>query len=160
MATTKRQIVDEAFEELALGGAFNVPPEDKLRALRRLESMVAQWESKGIALGYNLPLNATDSNLDDDSGVADKHVLALQLNLAIALAPSFGKMVTPETKMAAKDAYADLLGEATTPASQNGLRAGVPLGAGNKGWRSGYGASTFTPEPAVILTTGGTELEV
>lgn len=144
MAITKRQLVDEAFEELAIGGAFNVAPEEKLRALRRLESMVAQWESKGIVLGYALPASPGDSNLDDDSGVADRHVLALQMNLALALAPSFGKAVTLETKLAARDAYADLLREATTPQSQNALRAGVPLGAGNKAWRSGVAAFTTT----------------
>jgi hypothetical protein len=159
MAITKRELVDEAFEELAIGGAFNVAPEDKLRALRRLEAIVARWESLGIALGYALPVNPTDSDLDDDSGIADRHALALQLNLAIALAPSFGKAVAAETKTAAKAAYDDLLREATTPDTQQ-MRGGMPMGAGNKAWRGGNYPATFTAEPDAAITSGGDELEL
>lgn len=158
MSYTKRQLVEEAFTELGLGDAFNIPPEDKLRALRRMEAMIAQWETRGIALGYALPLNPVDSNLDDASGIADKYVLAVQMNLAMALAPSFGKAVATETRQQAKAYYDALLIEATTPPQQQ-LRGGMPLGAGNRNWNWSQGGSAFTPEPNGVLTAGGDELE-
>ena len=142
---TKREIIDEAFEELGLGGQFNVTPQEQQRALRRLESMVAQWQAKGMVATYVLPVPPAESALDDEAGLTRAETLALQLNLAIALAPSFGKMLPIETKTAAKAAYEDLLRVAVSP-PQQALRAGLPLGAGNKTWR-GYVNFTLDAAP-------------
>lgn len=157
MSYTKRKLVEGAFAGLALGDAFNVPVEDKLMALGIMEAMIAQWEVRGIVLGYTMPLNPDDSNLDDESGIAPKHVLAVIRNLELELAPTFGKVVAPERARQAKTYYDALLLAATQPPQQQ-LRAGMPLGAGNR--RYGYyGGSPFTPEPSGVITAGGDELE-
>jgi hypothetical protein len=63
MSYTKRQFVDAAFEEIGLASyVFDLTTEELLpRLVRRLDAMMAQWNAKGIRLGYPLPTSAADS---------------------------------------------------------------------------------------------------
>jgi hypothetical protein len=96
--------------------------------------MMADWNGKGIRLGYPLPGSPQDSELDEPTLVPDSANQAILTNLAIRLAPSYGKMLMPETKAVAKDSYNTLLQRATAPIPQQ-LPATMPSGAGNKPWR-------------------------
>lgn len=52
MAYTKRDIVAMAFEEIGLAGyVFDLQPQQLEGALRRLDSMMATWNGKGLRLG-------------------------------------------------------------------------------------------------------------
>lgn len=131
---TKDEIVTQALAELSLGDAqgFDISPEEKARALVRLEGMVAQWASPaiGIRIGYN-----AGDDLDAESGVSDDVAETLTLNLAKRLAPGYGKALSPQTLQAAKEGYDLLLIAAAYPPEQQ-LPHTMPRGQGNKPWRT------------------------
>lgn len=132
MGWTKRDIVSAALEEVGLGDyAFDVDPRQVNGALRRLDSMMAMWNAKAIRLGYPLPSSPSNSDLDEESGLSDMHVQAAVLNLAIQIAPSFGKQVSFETKRAAREAYNAML---TNVAHKNTMQmpSSMPVGSGYK----------------------------
>jgi len=135
MGYSKRQFVAAAFEEIGLASyVFDLSPEQLQSALRRLDAMIADWNGKGIRLGYPLPGSPQDSDLDEPTLVPDSANQAILTNLAIRIAPSYGKVVMPETKAVAKDSYNTLLQRATMPPEQQ-IPATRPAGAGNKPWR-------------------------
>ncbi len=159
MSYTKRQFITAALEEIGLASyVFELQPEQLESALMRLDSMMANWNGKGIRLSYPLPANPEDSSLDEATTVPDSANDAIIKNLAIMLAPAYGKTVQQETKVAAKDGYNTLLARATFPREQR-LPRYMPLGAGNKYWAN-YGTA-FVNRPAENVQVGGDgELEL
>lgn len=136
MGWTKREFVTQAFDEIGLASyAFDLTPDQMQSALRRLDTMIAAWNALGIRLGYPLPSNPQDSDLDEQTNVPDSSNEAIYTNLAIKLAPSYGKQVMPDTKMTAKESYNTLLSRAAMPMEQQ-LPGTMPSGAGNKSWRN------------------------
>jgi len=134
MGWTKRQFVTQAFEEIGLAAyVFDLNPEQLQSGLRRLDSMMATWNAKGIRLGYPLPSSPQDSDLDEQTNVPDSSNEAIYLNLAIRIAPSFGKTPSVDTKATAKAAYDNLLSIAAMPMEMQ-LPGTLPVGAGNKPW--------------------------
>lgn len=148
MAWTKRQLIAQAFEELAIGEDFELSPYQWQNALVRLDSMMATWNNSGIRLGYPIPSSQGSSDLDQDSGVPDVANEAIFLNLAIRLAPSFGKQVSPDTRASAKTAYGELEAKAAFPMEMQ-LPGGMPLGAGYK-----RTVQRFTAQPEEQLLAG------
>jgi len=129
---TKRQIVMEAYGELALAGyEFDITPQEVQTALRRLDSMMATWEGQGIRVGYAMPANPNDSDPDTPSGLPDMAVETVLLNLAVRLAPGNGKALSPETRRTARIGYTLLLTAAANPVQQK-LPDTLPQGAGNR----------------------------
>jgi hypothetical protein len=135
MGWTKRQFIEQAFDEIGLASyAFDLGPEQMQSALRRLDTMMAAWNALGIRLAYPLPSSPQDSDLDEDTLVPDSAYEAIICSLGIRLAPSYGKQVMIETKTTAKQGYDILLQRATFPLEKQ-LPATTPSGAGNKPWR-------------------------
>ena len=135
MGYSKRQFVAAAFEEIGLASyAFDLQPQQFESALRRLDAMMASWNALGIRLGYPLPSSPQFSDLDAQSEVPDSANEAIITNLAVKLAPSYGKQVMPDTKATAKETYNTLLSRAAVPMEQQ-LPSTMPSGAGNKPWR-------------------------
>lgn len=134
MGWTKRQLIDEAYGELALQGyEFDISPEEQLTALRRLDTMMATWEAKGVRVGYAFPSSPDDSDPDQDSGLPDMAVETTYLNLAIRLAAGFGKQLSVDTRRSAREGYDTLLWAAAQPIPQQ-MPSTLPRGAGNKPW--------------------------
>lgn len=132
MSWTKRQFVSAAFEEIGLAGyVFDLSPEQLESAMRRLDAMMADWNGKGIRLGYPLPGTPESSELAELSEVPDSANEAIITNLALRLAPSYGKVVSAGTQAAARSAYSTILSRAAMPPEQQ-LPNNLPLGAGNK----------------------------
>lgn len=135
MGYSKRQFVQSAFEEIGMASyVFDLQPEQLESALRRLDSMMADWNGKGIRLAYPLPGSPEDSDIDAESEVPDSANEAIITNLAIKIAPAYGKQVMAETKVSAKNGYQTLLSRATMPQEMQ-LPGTLPLGQGNKPWR-------------------------
>lgn len=135
MGYSKRQFVTAAFEEIGLASyVFDLQPEQLQSALRRLDSMMADWNGKGIRLGYPIPGSPQFSDLDEPSEVPDSANEAIITNLAIRIAPGYGKTVSANTQATAKDSYNTILLRAVQPGQQQ-LPATMPAGAGNKPWR-------------------------
>lgn len=149
MGYSKRQFVEAAFEEIGLAAySFDLQSDQLESAMRRLDAMMAEWNGKGIRLGYPLPGSPQNSDLDEQSEVPDSAFEAIITNLAVRIAPSYGKQVMPETKITAKTAYNTLLSRATYPIEQQFPNT-VPSGAGNKPWRVYDNPFLASPEDRV-----------
>jgi hypothetical protein len=130
MGYTKRQFVEAAFEEIGLASyVFDLQPEQLESAVRRLDSMMATWDGRGIKVGYPLPSSPENSNLDSETNVPALANEAITLALAARLAPQYGKQVSPETKTAGKVAFDALLNIAAYPLEKQ-LPNMVPAGSG------------------------------
>ena len=135
MGWTKRQFVEQAFEEIGLASyTFDLSPAQLESAMRRMDTMMATWNAKGIRLGYPIPSSPENSDLDQETNVPDSANEAIYLNLGIRLAPGYGKTVSPDTKVSARAAYEAILSKAAMPVEQQ-LPSTLPAGAGNKPWR-------------------------
>jgi hypothetical protein len=146
---SKRQFVEAAFEECGMASyAFDLTPQMLNSACQRLDSMMAQWNAKGIRLSYPLPPNPDDSDLDTPTDVPDSANEAIITNLALRLAPSFGKTPSPLTLSTAKAGYNTLMARAAMPEEMQ-LPSTMPVGAGQKAW-----SDPFMPAPIDPVRTG------
>jgi hypothetical protein len=152
MGYTKRQYIEAALTEIGLADyVFNSTPQDLQTALRRLDGMMAEWNERGIRLGYPLPLSPQQSDLDSQTGVPDRANEAIVTNLACRIAPSYGKQVLPATMTTAHFALNTIMVRAASPAPMQ-LPGTMPAGAGNKPWT--YQGDPFLPEPVSPLLAG------
>lgn len=131
----KRYLVDQAMIEIGMGGyQFDASPEEQTDILRQMDAMVAVWSSKGVDIGYVLPINPTDSDLDDDSGIELQHAAAVYKSLAVQICPMYGKQPSILLVKTQEDAYNAMLSSvAVMPERQYPDR--YPLGAGNRRFR-------------------------
>jgi len=145
---TKREFVYAAFAEIGYASyAFDLDSNDIEAAMRRMDSMLAGWNALGIRIGYPLPANPTDSDLDELTTVPDSANESIITNLAIRIAPGLGKTVSQDTKITARAAYSTLLARSAMPSE---IQLGsLPSGAGNKSFDS-----PFLAEPESPLTVG------
>lgn len=155
MGYSKRQFILAAFEEIGLASyAFDLQPEQMESALRRLDSMIADWNAGGIRLGYPLPSSPQYSDIDAQSEVPDSAYEAIITNLAIRIAPSYGREVMQDTRAAAKKSYNILLQRATRPIEMQ-FPDTLPAGAGNKPWNINYNPFLRTPEDPILVGPDG-----
>lgn len=135
MGYSKRQFIEAALAEIGLASyAFDLQPEQLEAARQRLDAMMADWNGKGIRLGYPIPVSPQDGSIDEQTNVPDSAYEAIICNLGVRLAPSYGKQVMNETKATAKQGYDTLMQRATFPLEQQFPNT-MPSGAGNKPWR-------------------------
>ncbi|MGA1189442.1 MAG: packaged DNA stabilization gp4 family protein [Pseudomonadales bacterium] len=152
MGWTKRQFIDAAFDEIGMATyTFDLSASQLQSALRRLDTMMAEWNAKGLRLNYPLPNNPGATNIDEDTFVPDSANEAIITNLAIRLAPGFGKQPMPDTKSTARMGYNTLLSRAAKPIEQQ-LPDTMPSGAGNKPW---WYDNPFMQRPVDPVTVGG-----
>ena len=152
MGWTKRQFVEQAFEEIGYASyAYDLEPEQLESAMRRLGAMMATWNGRTIRLGYPLPSSPEDASLEMETSVPDIANEAIYLNLAIRIAPIVGKTASMETKSSARDAYKELLKRAAMPHEMQ-FPETLPAGQGNKPWR--YRDSPFIRPPKDPVDAG------
>jgi len=102
---TKRSLIAQAFDEFGLAEyVFDATPEELQSAFTRLQRQMTQWDGIGIRTGYNLA-----GDIDAESNLPDTAENAVALNLAVACAPSYGKALSVDTKVAAKNALNTLM---------------------------------------------------
>ena len=146
MAYTKRQFINAAFDELGLASyVFDLQPEALESALKKLDAMMAEWNGSGLRLSYPLPSNPDNSSLDENSTVPDFANSAVISNLAIRIAPSFGKVASDETKRVALSSLQVVYNRFSTPPERQFPNT-LPVGAGNKPWVAGSDVFFPTPE--------------
>ena len=103
--TTKLDIVKSALGEIGLATyVFDATPEELQDLMNRLNRIAAMWDGLGIRTGYNF-----GADINAESGLPDTVVLSFEMNLAVSIAPTFGKVLSAETKRAAKLAYNAML---------------------------------------------------
>ena len=132
MAKTKGEIVTAALTEIGIADfEFDVTTEEGLDGVDRLDTMMAYWSSININVSYNF-----EGAVGDDSGLPTSSYEAVITNLAIRLAPSYGKMPAQQVLSAAKAGLTALLGESAKPLER---QLGVlPFGAGHKKVTGGW----------------------
>lgn len=160
MPWTKRQFIEAAYTELGLADyVFDLQPQELQSSLRRLDTMMADWYERGILLGYPLPLTPGESDLDTPTGVPDRANEAIIVNLAIKLAPSYGKQVMPQTMTGAREALNTLLVRAARPGVMQ-MPSQTPAGAGNKYLGQFWGPFLRPPQADEVLVEYGGEIEL
>jgi len=153
MGWTNRDIINQAFEEIGLAGyVFDLQPQQIESAVRRLDAMMATWNGKGLRLGYPVPNSPGSGDPDENTNVSDMAVEAMILNLAVRIAPIYGKTVSPDTKATAKGAYNQLMAQAARPIEMQRDAYSIPAGAGHKGWRDSR--DPFLVQPTDELQAG------
>lgn len=152
MGWTKRQIVEDAYAELALANYdFDLSPEEEQFALRKLDTMMAEWSAIDINLGYAFGLTPTDTDLDQDSGLPLFAISSVYLKLAINILSSKGKATPPATVLNALAAYDAMLARvALMQVRRQQLPNTLPRGAGSKPWRTNN--RPFMPTPDLSPT--------
>jgi hypothetical protein len=149
--TTKRELIEMAFEAIGLAAyAYDIQPEQMEASRRKLDSMMAQWNARGIRLGFPVPASPDGGDLDQETNLPDAALEAVYLNLAKRIAAGFGKQLTPETKAMAREAFDAMMVRAVTPIEMQ-MPGGFPLGAG---YRTYNGRSAFTADPEAALLAG------
>ena len=146
---TKGQLVAKAFGELALAGfVVDIQPDEELDAIVTMDAMVAEWEGKLIRLGYAFAAGPDAPDPAAPSGLADGDVRAVYMNLAVAIAPSYGKQLQPSTLLAASTGLRTLQGRAAAAIAKQGQRqpTNLPVGAGSRFPGRTY---PFFPPPTV-----------
>lgn len=125
--TTMITIVEDAFEEIGVKTAEVDLTGDELQSgIRRCNDMLLQWDDLGIIVGYNEVLNG-----DDVVNVERSAEGAVKYNLAIRLAPSYQKLITPALAAIASGTL-DVLMASNTDLSNIAYPDTLPLGSGNQ----------------------------
>lgn len=143
---TKLDVIEQAFSEIGKASYdFDLQPEDLQTALRQLDAMMATWGGTlGVRIGYSGGDGKGDLSVSTE--VPDWAYEALYLNLALRLAPGFGKTPNPLTIINAKAAFDAVRVRTVQPATRQ-IRGYA--GAGN----SWYGAVSL-PEEIDPVATG------
>lgn len=125
--TTIRVIVQDAFEEIGVKTAEVALTDDELQSgIRRCNDMLLEWDDIGIITGYTEVLNG-----DDTVNVARSAIAAVKYNLAVRLAPSFTKLVTPALG-ALSSTTRDTLMASNASIGEVAYPDSLPLGSGNE----------------------------
>lgn len=126
--TTKIDFINKAYSRLRISGITVQPtPENVATALDRLENMAAEWNSRNITSGYAFEQNPDTST---PHNVPREWWNAFESNLAVSLAPDFGKEAPAGLQMEARGSYSTIVAQ-TAPIPQVQYPTRQPIGSGN-----------------------------
>lgn len=152
MGWTKKQLITEAYNSIGLADyVFDISPEDLQSACRKMDSMIASWEGKGVHIGYSSSDTPQSADTNADSGVPSFATSAVYLNLAMVLAPAFRIPIPVTLYGMARSAYLDCISAAMEPPKQCQMPSTLPRGAGQKNPEYPY----MSPPTEYITTTPG-----
>ena len=132
MSWTKNQIIEQALAEIGIASyIFDTTAEERANSLRILDSMMAEWTTRGIVFDpvYPATVNPGGGDIDAETNAPNDAVGPMYNNLALRLAPGFGKTPSNQTKLDAKAGYSLLAQSITVPCVR---RVGMIRGAGAK----------------------------
>lgn len=156
MSWTKRQFIEEAFDEAGLAAyVFDLSPSQMNSAKYKMDRMLAVWNAKGIRIGYPIPPSRSTDDLNVVTNVPDSAHEAIITNLAIRIAPSYGKIISKDTKNIAKSSLTVLLLRATR-AMEVQFPETMPLGAGHKVSRTNF--DPYIRKPTEFLEPGSDDI--
>jgi hypothetical protein len=99
---TKRELAELALESLAIAAyEFDPSAAEWMSIVKRLEFMMAEWDSRGIRIGYIFSDPKTLSP-SDPSGVLDWAAFPVANNLALRVGTMFGVEPSQDVRDAAK----------------------------------------------------------
>lgn len=120
--TTRATILRRAFGRIGMTDyEFNVTPEERADARVTLDAMMAEWLGVGIDLGYS-PSTGTDNDAVEMTTPAYADA-PIWNNLAVRLAPDYGKVTLPDLRRDAKRGYDLCVGQTlVVPAEERPTR--------------------------------------
>lgn len=138
---TKSDIVNAALNKLAVTGFdYEVDPEELKSGVTALEYLMADWDARGIKIGYRFAADPETADITADSGLPDIAYRAVTYQLAIDLSDTYGKQVTQSVSAGATSAMTGLLNAIQwRPVVQYPNR--MPIGSGNQ--RAGKNLQRF-----------------
>jgi len=133
---TNSEVVKDALDMLGVTDDITAPVEYSVKAMKRMNDMLANWENNEIDVGY-----FKQDTLTDDCPVNDEYLLAVKANLAVSLAPDFKAVVGPALASLAMSTYKELLRKEQTSRTEPVTTEHAPLG---QNWPGRY--NIFTDE--------------
>lgn len=131
MSYTKRQLILSAMGEIGLSSySFDLSADQIEQALWRLDAMMEEWVTRGIRLGWPSASSPELSDAYAETNLPGYAQTAVITNLAVQIAPSYGKAVSPQTLATARGTYNSLLARFAVPAEKQ--LDSIPAGAGHK----------------------------
>jgi hypothetical protein len=128
---TKGKLVIRALGKLGIANyVFDTEAEEDISALRQLDSMAARWQGKLESFGYIQPDSNGESLPSDASGIHEEDVDAFVSNLAVLLAPDYGKAPPPTLVKQAAESRSELFCKYRLLVEYK-LPNRTPTGAGN-----------------------------
>ena len=125
---TRLNIAQAAVDLLGLSGSLmQGNSDDSSRAVRYLERMMLEWQSKGLVTGYVKANDIINPDPNTELGIDDSEVSAAISNLAVKLAPHYGIPASRELMIDAKRSYQDIFSTDLTPYKQSPMQ---PAGQG------------------------------
>lgn len=135
MGYTKRDFILGAYEEIGLASYdYDLTPGQLQQAKVKMDQMVQNWYARGIRINYPFSTTPDLSDIDEETEVPSVAWQPITLNLALRIAPGFGRPVMPELKADARFALNTLFAFVTTDIPQMRWPNTLPIGAGNKPW--------------------------
>ncbi len=126
--SSKLSIINGAFSKLRINGfTINPNPGDISVALEVLEDMMLFFEGRTILLGYNFE---EEPDLNSQTGVSHEHNLMMKSNLAVNIAPDYGKEIPMRLESMASTTLSNAVG-ASVNLTEVPYPNRMPLGSGN-----------------------------
>ena len=158
MNLAKIDIITAAFTEIGLVGyAADATPDELTAASTQLDRMIGKWAGDGLPVRFTTGSTSLTAKITIPEWAAE----AIVLNLAIRMAPSFGRTAMPATKADAAQALETVRKRSVIMQPMPIDNQVAPAGAGNR-WPfrvSPYLADATQNEPValdLILNLGST----
>ena len=124
---TAQTLINDALQELLVQGVeAPLEPSETQSAIRYLNRMMADFDAKGVSLGYT-----TVSNPSDPITVPDGAISAMVTNLAVRLAQQYGAPVSQTLLSVARSGFDAMLNLAVGSVP-NSYGDTFPIGSGNE----------------------------
>lgn len=148
----KVDLINDAYSMLRISGMTVDPtPEDLEIALLRLETMMDEWQSRNIDIGYFFE-DEPDPNTE--CGVLRAFWHAIASNLALRLTPDFNKQLHPILLAQARQAYSNMSGRvARARINQIQYPRRQARGSGSTRWFSRWYRFYRLEQPTVNAST-------
>jgi hypothetical protein len=128
---TKGALVIRALGKIGIASyVFDTEAEEDVSALRQLDSMAARWQSKLEPFGYRQPDTNGTSLPSDQAGIEEADVDAFVSNLAVLLAPDYGKQPAGALNKQAAESRSEMFTRYARRVEYQ-LPRRTPTGAGN-----------------------------
>ena len=130
MSITNAELIRDALTLInVLGVGEAAEPEHTEHAIRKLNSLLADWEADGVNLQY---YPQTMDDLGAECPIPDDSILAVTYYLAFALAPNYGKQVSQEMTSLGATYYGRLTRDSVKSKMKPATLENLPVGEGER----------------------------
>lgn len=130
MSITNQNLIADSLGLIGVLPAGKVPSANQAdQAIRKLNGLLPPWLADGIDLQY---VEQTVAQLGENCPITAESVLAVTYFLGFALAPHYGKAISPELLSVGQGLYASLLREAVSSKIRNLDMTNLPRGTGHR----------------------------